>query len=76
MTKEKWKQKFSEALRAKVKAKGYKLTDVAARADLSYEGVKAYAHADRIPTAYAVNCLASVLDCSTDELINFDIYEE
>lgn len=76
MTKEKWKEKFAEALRAKVKAKGYKLTEVAARADLSYEGVKAYASGYRIPTAYAVNCLASVLDCTTDELINFNIHED
>lgn len=76
MDKERWKQKFAAALKSKIDAKGYVITDLGARADIIPANIYKYLDGESMPTAYTINKLASVLDCTTDELINFDLYAE
>ena len=76
MDKKTWKLKFSRALRTKMSEKEITVYELGGRSGIQGSSLYAYLEGKSMPNAYNINRIASVLDCSTDELINFNLYED
>lgn len=72
MSEVEWLDTFGENLKSILKDYGMTQRELADEAGLAESSVSAYIHGLQMPTAKAIVNIAYVLDCDTDELINFD----
>ena len=72
MTEQEWREKFAFQLRKIARAKGiYFQKDWAEAFELSENTISRYRNGETTPDAYTIFRIANILDCTTDELINF-----
>lgn len=72
MTGNEWLEEFSENLMFLIKEKKYTQEEVAKEAGLSDSALSSYINGIRKPGIKAVINISYVLDCSIDELVDFD----
>lgn len=72
MTGDEWLEEFSDNLMLLIKEKKYTQEEVAREAGLSDSALSSYINGIRKPGIKAVINISYVLDCSIDELVDFD----
>lgn len=72
MTKTEWLDKFSKKLNSLMIEQGYSQKSLAEETGLDRRTIARYINGDHIPTVRAIINLVYALDCSIDELIDFD----
>lgn len=72
MTGNEWLEEFSDNLMFLIKEKKYTQEEVAREAGLSDSALSSYINGIRKPGIKAVINISYVLDCSIDELVDFD----
>ena len=72
MTGNEWLEEFSDNLMLLIKEKKYTQEEVAREAGLSDSALSSYINGIRKPGIKAVINISYVLDCSIDELVDFD----
>lgn len=72
MTGNEWLEEFSDNLMLLIKEKKYTQEEVAREAGISDSALSSYINGIRKPGIKAVINISYVLDCSIDELVDFD----
>ena len=72
MSEVEWLETFGDNLKVMLDEYGMTQRELADEARLSEAAVSSYVNGQKMPTARAIVNIAYVLDCDTDELINFD----
>lgn len=72
MTSNEWLEEFSDNLMLLIKEKNYTQEEVAREAGLSDSALSSYINGIRKPGIKAVINISYVLECSIDELVDFD----
>lgn len=74
MTEQEWRDRFAFILRKKMRNKNMTQRELADAADISEVAVSNYIKGKRTPRADYIVKMANALECSTDELIQFNEY--
>lgn len=67
-----WLETFGDNLRGLMEERGYSQERLAHETGLSKGTISRYVNKQRVPTIRALNNICYVLNCSMDELANFD----
>lgn len=71
MTEQEWREKFARAVRVRMRRKNMTQTELAELAGIDRRTLNKYMLRQRIPPANVITKIATVLECSTDELLIF-----
>lgn len=73
MTEQEWREQFAHNLRKIARSKGYYFQkEWSELFGISENTISRYMRCERTPDAYTIHTIAKALECSTDELVNFD----
>ena len=72
MRDQEWNREFSRRLRCKMNERLIKQKALCELTDISQPSMSKYMKGFQVPNSYELHKIARALECSTDELINFD----
>lgn len=72
MTEQEWREQFAENLKERLEEYGYSQRDLADIVGISESAISRYLYGQQVPKATVILNIAYALDCSVDELIDFD----
>lgn len=72
MNKDRWLDEFSSKLREMIEDEGITQKQLAEESRLDRADISRYCNGQQAPSAKAIVNLAHALNCSTDELVDFD----
>lgn len=72
MSQREWREKFAFRLRKKMRNKGLTQKDLSELTGISEDNISRYIKGYRVPGAYNLMRICTVLECRSDELLYFD----
>ena len=72
MTEQEWRKCFAENLQSMMDEYGYSQRDLADEVGTSESAISRYLHAQQVPKGTVLLNIAYALDCSLDDLIDFN----
>ena len=71
MTVDKWKEKFGENLEARMKERGLRQSHLAKKINVAPSRIRDYIDGCCVPNGWRLVNLATALECSVDDLVDF-----